>query len=213
MDLSEKQTGYTDAGKHKVTVTCSDGNGGEDQKTITVTVTDENRPPELQVPRTVEVNEGEVVRIRATASDPDGSDVTITFGRPFAEDGTWQTKRGDVGSYDIKVAASDGVLETVKTVTVIVKSTNGAPIISGMQDVTVYEGDTITLRPRIRDPDEDKVTVKYSGWMNSDTKKTGYDDAGEYDVTITASDSIQESKESVHVIVLNKNRAPVITQI
>jgi len=213
MTSDSKRAGYDDAGEHDVTVTCTDPDGEKDSETITVTVRDVNRPPTLDVPERVVVDEGETARIIAETSDPDGDDVTVMFDEPFSQSGTWKTVRGDAGSYSVKVTATDGDKQVTKTVTVVVNKVNSRPTISGAQDVTVYEGDKIVLRPRITDPDGDKVTVKYSGWMTSDTKQTGYDDAGEYDVVITVSDGSESVKEDVHITVLNRNRPPVITKL
>ncbi len=208
-----KRTGYADAGKHDVTVTCTDPDGEKDRETITITVTDVNRPPTLDVPPSVTVNEGQTAKITAKASDPDGDKVTVTFADPFASNGNWKTVKGDAGVYTVKVAATDGDKQVTKNVKVTVIKVNTKPSVSGLRDITVYEGDKITLKPTIRDPDGDKVTVKYSGWMTSDTKQTGYDDSGEYDVTITVSDGTETVKEGVHVTVLNRNRPPVITAL
>jgi PKD repeat protein len=208
-----KELDYEDAGEHEVTVTCTDPDGDKDTETITITVADVNRPPRLEVPEEVVVDEGETARIVAKASDPDGDKVTITFDRPFAEDGTWKTEKGDAGTYEVKVTATDGDKQVTKTVKVIVNKVNTAPSISGLRDITVYEGETIVLKPRITDPDGDKVTVKYEGWMTEDTKQTDYDDAGEYDVKITVSDGTDTAEEAIHITVLNRNRPPVITKL
>jgi hypothetical protein len=213
MTSDEKKTGYDDAGKHSVTVTCTDPDGEKDTEKVTVTVVDVNRPPTLDVPETVTVDEGKTARIVARTSDPDGDEVTVKFDDPFAADGTWKTKKGDAGTYEVKVTASDGDKQVTKTVKVIVNKVNTAPSISGVRDVTIYEGEKVTLKPTVRDADGDKVTVKYSGWMTSDTKQTDYDDAGEYDVKITVSDGTDTATEDVHVTVLNRNRPPVITAL
>ncbi|MBW2965071.1 hypothetical protein KY363_06445 [Candidatus Woesearchaeota archaeon] len=214
MTSDTKTLGYDDAGQHKVTVTCTDTSGEKDTETVTVTVSDANRPPVLSVPSTLTVDEGQTVKITATATDPDGDKVSITYESPFASDGTWKTARGDAGTYNITVTASDGEQSVRKAVRVVVRKVNSAPKITGLQDVTVYEGDTIKLQPRVVDADNDKVTVKYSGWMTSDTKTTGYDDAGKYEVTITATDPSGESaKETVRITVINRNRPPVITAL
>lgn len=214
MREAEKDLGYGDAGRHDVRVTCTDPDGESDEETITITVVDVNRAPVLDVPRAVTVDEGRTARIDAEASDPDGDDVTIIFEEPFAEDGTWRTRKGDAGTYRTDVVATDGERQVTKSVTVTVNKVNSAPVISSMRDVKVYEGDTIELRPRISDPDGDRVTVEYSGWMTEATRKTGYDDAGEYEVTITATDpSGGSDTENIRVTVLNRNRPPVITKL
>ncbi|MBU0461299.1 MAG: hypothetical protein KJ574_01800, partial [Nanoarchaeota archaeon] len=88
-----------------------------------------------------------------------------------------------------------------------------APVLSKIADVTVYEGETVKLEPTATDAENDKLTYKYSGWMTSSSKKTGYDDAGEYDVTVTASDGEETDSQKVKVTVLNKNRHPRITAV
>lgn len=213
MTSDQKKLGYDDEGEHEVTVTCTDPDGEKDSKTIRVTVADVNRPPTLDVPEQVVVDEGETAKITAKATDPDGDKVTIVYDKPFAQDGTWKTKKGDAGAYEVKVSANDGDKQVTKTVKVVVNKVNTAPSISGLRDLTVYEGDKIVLKPRISDPDGDNVSVKYSGWMTEDTKVTGYDDAGEYEVTITASDGTDTSSEKVRITVINRNRPPVITKL
>jgi hypothetical protein len=214
MTSGEKTLSYDDAGEHSVTVTCTDPEGEKDTKTITVVVADVNRPPTLEVPETVTVDEGKTARIIAKASDPDGDQVSVVFDQPFAEDGTWKTKKGDAGEHKVKVTATDGEKSVSKTVTVIVNKVNSAPTIAAMTGLTVYEGDTIELKPKIADADGDKLTVAYSGWMTSPKKETGYDDAGEYDVKITATDAYgDKATEDVHITVLNRNRPPVITKL
>jgi len=214
MTTDEKALKYGDAGDHDVTVTCTDPDGAQDQKVVGLSVLHVNRAPVLDAPESVTVDEGKTARIVAKATDPDGDQVSITFEQPFAEDGTWKTVKGDAGTYDVTVIASDGDLQDSKVVKVIVNKVNSAPSIEKMQDVTVYEGDTIELHPTITDADGDKVTVAYSGWMTSSTKQTGYDDAGEYDVVITATDpSSASATENVHITVINRNRPPVITAL
>ncbi|NQU78493.1 Ig-like domain-containing protein [Candidatus Woesearchaeota archaeon] len=213
MTAGQKELDYDDAGKHEVTVTCEDPDGEKDVEKLNVVVADVNRPPTLDVPDTVTVDEGKIAEIKAETSDPDGDKVTVIFDDPFSQVGTWRTVKGDAGSYRVTVRATDGSKQVTKTVRVVVNKVNSKPSVSGLRDVTVYEGDKIVLRPRIRDSDGDKVSIKYSGWMTSDTKQTGYDDAGEYDVALTVSDGTEEVKNTVHVVVLNRNRAPVITDL
>ncbi|RLE44319.1 hypothetical protein DRJ22_06045 [Candidatus Woesearchaeota archaeon] len=208
MDKSTKVTGFDDAGSYKVVISASDGKVTSEKEVI-VNVLNTNRKPELEVPEQMEVNEGAFVKITPKTSDPDGDDVTVTFSEPLNEEGTWQTKIGDDGVYNIKVTASDGGLKEIKTVKLVVKSLNKAPVIEIASIIVAQEGDTLTLEPEITDLEGDKFTVSYSGWMTSDTKKIGYDDAGEYDVTITAKDEKgHSSSKTIKVIVENKNRPP-----
>ncbi len=213
MTSTTRRLGYDDQGKHKVTVTCTDPQGASDTEDFYVNVADVNRPPTLDVPEEIRIKEGETAHIAAKASDPDGDKVRITYETPFDAAGNWKTKKGDAGTYTIRVTASDGSKKTTKSVRVIVEKVNSAPVLQSIRDITVHEGETITLHPKATDADGDRITYRYSGWMTGPTKTTGYDDAGEYDVTITASDGVDQDVTHVHITVLNTNRPPVITKI
>ena len=78
------------------------------------------------------------------------------------------------------------------------------------KNIVVEETDTVRIDATATDPDGDKVEITYSGWMTSNSKATGYDDAGTYKVIVTASDGNSESSEEVTVTIKDKNRAPQI---
>ena len=82
-----------------------------------------------------------------------------------------------------------------------------------IDDITVTEGDTITLEPDVTDPEGDNIDISYSGWMKFSSYKTTYDDAGEHIVTITVDDGINEVSQDVTIIVTNFNRPPVMEKI
>jgi hypothetical protein len=213
MTDAKKTLGYSDQGAQSVTVTCTDPDGAKDTQTINVTVTDQNRPPTLEVPDKITVKEGDIAKITAKATDPDGDRTEITYAKPFVADGTWKTKKGDAGTYTIVVTANDGKNTVTKPVTVIVNRVNTAPQIGGLHDMTVYEGDTVSLEPKITDAEGDQITVAYYGWMTSPVKKTGYEDAGVYDVKIVAKDAFDTTEAAIKITVLNRNRPPVITKL
>lgn len=208
MTSKTKKTGYDDAGTKKVTITASDGKK-ESTSDVTVIIENSNRAPEITGVADVEVTEGEAVKIVAKASDPDADPVTLTFGKPLDANGVWKTVKGDAGEYDAVVTASDGKLTTKKTVKITVNRLNSAPVITKISDIVVEEGDTVTLAPKVTDPDGDKVEITISGWMEELTKITTYDDAGVYTVKVTASDGTAESDQDVKVTVKDKNRPPV----
>ncbi|MCX8147287.1 MAG: hypothetical protein N3D84_02370 [Candidatus Woesearchaeota archaeon] len=159
-------------------------------------------------PNEITVYEGELVEIKVKGYDPDGDKITYKFSAPLDENGKWQTKTGDAGVYDVKITASDGKTETTKSIKIKVLSKNNPPVMEKIADITVREGDVITLSPKVLDPDGDQVTIKYSGWMSSATYKTGYNDAGEHIVTVTASDGKLETSQNVKITVTDVNRAP-----
>ena len=155
------------------------------------------------------VIEGELVSFpNLRATDPDGDPITYTFTAPLDSEGVWQTEPGDMGEYDVTITASDGVNVVSQDVRIIVKSSNLEPIITGLEDIEVNEGKTVTLVFTVKDPEGSDVDVEISGWMENKTKETTYADAGEYEVTVTASDELNSVSETITVLVNDVNRAP-----
>lgn len=210
MKSSTYLTNFNDAGEYTVVVKAKDSNGKAAEKTIKVKISDVNRAPEIKsVPETINAMEGEVITLTPEVVDPDGNKVTVTFSEPFDNKGTWKTKVGDAGTIKASVIASDGMATTKKDFNVVIAMKNTPPVIKTINDITVYEGDTIKLPIEVTDREGDNVKVTVSGWMNSDEYTTTYDDAGQYTVTVTASDGTYEAKQTFKVTVLDKNRPPV----
>lgn len=163
---------------------------------------------------TIKVKEGELVNLAIKSNDPEGDTITYTFASPLDSKGKWQTEYGDAGTYKTTITASDGELSTSQDVYIVVEKVSRAPTITNFADITVNEGDTITLSPKVTDPEGGSATLVYSGWMTSAKKTTGYSDAGSYKVTLKATSSNGESATAtITVIVLDKNRPPQIISI
>ncbi len=77
----------------------------------------------------------------------------------------------------------------------------------------VQETDFVKIIPRAVDPDNDVVRFNFSLPLDEQGEwQTGYEDAGEYQIEITASDGESKSVEKVELIVENKNQPPLITE-
>ncbi len=159
------------------------------------------------------VTEGELVKLAPKATDPEGDIITFTFSEPLNENGEWLTEIGDAGLYKTIVIASDGVNEVSQEVTILVKPANKPPIMEFIEDIIVTEGDTVTIEPVVSDPEGDNIVISYSGWMTTSSYETTYEDAGEYIVTVTASDGVNEVSQNVNIIVNEFNRPPVMEKI
>ncbi len=209
-EKGEWQTKYGDAGQYPVDVTVSDGKLSSTKKLLII-VNKVNRAPKIIAPSgAIRVVEGQSVVLGLKATDPDGDKLTWSYGEPFSSDGTWKTKFGERGTYNVKVSVTDGVASDSITLNVEVLPGDRPPVLKVPTEITVKEGETVVIEANVSDPDGDQVSVTFSGWMTSDTKKTGYDDAGEYKVTVTVSDGLMEESQVVKVIVENVNRAPEI---
>ena len=209
MDSPRYQTDFGDAGEYTVTITASDGID-EVSKDVTVVVIEVNRPPVIEKPTyDIVALEGELIELDLNIYDPDGDEVTVTYSEPFDNEGKWQTDRGDAGTYEIVVSATDGEDTTSISFKVIVEIDNQPPVLEVPEVIEVDEGETVFIEVEAYDPDGDEVTISFSGWMTSDTYTTNFDDAGTYTVTVTASDGIDEVSKDVIVIVNDVNRPPV----
>ena len=81
--------------------------------------------------------------------------------------------------------------------------------------IKVTEDDTVSF-PNLKatDPDGDKITYTFSEPLDDDGEwETEEGDAGEYSVTITASDGSSEIEQEVMIIVETKNKPPVLEKI
>ncbi len=115
-----------DAGSYKVRVVVSDGNK-EATGDVSVNVRPKNNPPELTVPATITVQEGDKVTIEPAVKDPEGKEVTITY-TGWMRSNVYQTDYDDAGQHKVTVSASDGFNTVKKDVIVIVEEVNRPPV-------------------------------------------------------------------------------------
>jgi hypothetical protein len=76
----------------------------------------------------------------------------------------------------------------------------------------VQETDIVKVTAEAIDPDNDNVQYQYSSPLDENGEwQTTYDDEGEHELEITASDGDKQSTKKIKVVVANKNRPPVLT--
>ncbi len=161
------------------------------------------------------VKEDDFVNLKPKAVDPDEDSIEFTFTQPLDETGEWKTDYGDAGEYYITVTASDGELETSRQVILVVERVNMAPVIEEINDITVDEGSTLIVTPKVSDPNGDDFTVTISEPVGDDGMwEIGYQDHGQYTMTITAVDIDDLVTEQEIVIDVNrKNIAPAVENV
>ena len=77
--------------------------------------------------------------------------------------------------------------------------------------IIVDETELVSLVPKAEDPDEDVLTFTFTSPLNDNGEwQTTYGDAGEYTVTVTASDGSLTSSKEVLVIINRKEEAPTL---
>ena len=75
------------------------------------------------------------------------------------------------------------------------------------------ETEIIRLLPEAEDPDNDILTYIYTSPFDSNGEwQTAYGDAGQYDITVTVSDSKDSVTKKVLVVINKKEEPPVITE-
>lgn len=157
---------------------------------------------------TLTVTEGDLVKLNVKATDPDGDQLTYTFTAPLNSEGKWQTRIGDAGVSYPEITVSDGKTSIVKKIKLVVEPKNNKPVLQFIPNIETSEGETVTLNPKASDADGDRLTYTYSGWMSSNTKQTGYNDAGTHNVVVSVSDGISIVSQEVTVTVKDVNRPP-----
>ena len=88
--------------------------------------------------------------------------------------------------------------------------------VSGDYDylITVNENEMAKLNLKVSDPDRDNITYTFSPPLDKDGKwKTNYGDAGEYLVTLTASDGRLTNTKKIKLVVNRVNVPPVIAGV
>ena len=121
--------------------------------------------PVLDLIENITVNEGELITIIPTATDPNNDTLTFTFTVPLDENGEWQTNFNDAGEYFINVTANDGVYSDSQIVKITVLNVNQAPNITSFSPVNDYieitEEQSQPFVILYDDFDNDTLTVKW----------------------------------------------------
>ena len=215
-------------GEAEVTVTASDGHGGEAKQQFTVTVP--NRAPAAVgtvEPVTVSAGDKSMVDPSGYFTDPDGDALTYAATSSDTSVATAEVSGGKVGlsgvsrgETEVTVTASDehgGTAEQMFTVTV----PNRAPEAVGTvapRELGTGENGSVDIAEHFTDPDGDALTYAVSssdssvvtvGVTGSEVTYTGAS-AGEATVTVTASDGHGgTAAQDIAVTVTQTNRAPV----
>ncbi len=209
------QTKLGDAGFYSVIITATDNKDSFVTKEMTVKVLIKNKAPVIDIPDTLEFNEGDLIILSPKITDPDNTEVFVTYSG-WMSSKTYQTTFDDAGSYKVTIMADDGIVRVYKDVTLLVKEVNRKPEITlkSEKKITVTEGDLVSLAAEAKDPEGDKVTLTFSAPLSESGKwQTKKGDVGTYNVKAIASDGVNEVSEEVEIEVLKKNLAPVLESV
>jgi hypothetical protein len=205
-----------------------DSRGSFAEQRFTITVDGGNAAPTiLDLPPGFELQAGTLFQIGLDATDADGQVVTLYVdnlppGAVFDSRTrmlSWLPGYDQAGLYpDLRIVASDGITSTVKTLSLLVRPANAAPLISGVPARSVREGDPISVRLSAFDPNGDEVrfespNLPQGAQLNPLTGllqwTPAYTQAGSYDIALWATDGMLRSETIFHVEVTNVNGVPV----
>ena len=204
------QTEEGDEGEYVVSITASDGESTVSQEVLIV-VTPSNYAPTIEIEDTIIISEGETLSLSTKVSDKDGDDVEISY-EGWQTELPYEVSFEDAGIYTITIIASDGKKTTEKEVDIIVENVNRPPTVKKINDAVVTEHDTVTIAPKIEDPDGDDLLTSFSTPFDEQgIWKTSGGDAGEYEVTIEVTDGEYIAQTIFTLTVKDFNDPPVIT--
>ena len=212
--------GYADVGVYPgVTVSVSDSADPPlfDGETFSIIVANVNRAPVLAAIADLTIDEGTILDVSISATDPDGDVISFTASSlpAFATltdhgNGTATLRLAPdythAGIYPgVTITATDAgnpALSVSQTITITVNDVNRAPLLAPIGDLTVDEATTRNVPITATDPDGDTVTLSASNLpafatftptgngTGTLTLSPGYLVAGAYDgATVTATDN------------------------
>lgn len=128
-----------------------------------------------------------------------------------------ETEEEGVTLIDISDLIEETEEEEMEEVEVVVeeKVVEEDNMVKEIPTLKVTEGEVVSF-PNLKatDPDGDKINYKFSEPLDVEGKwATEEGDAGEYSVTITASDGTSDVDQEVRIIVLELNKQPVLEKI
>jgi hypothetical protein len=196
-----------------------------------------NRPPVLAHIGDQIVNEGQLMQIVLSATDPDGNPLTYSASNlptgatldPATQTFSWTPNFNQAGSYpNVLFTVTDNgtpPLSAQEAITITVNNVNRPPVLNPIGNKSVNEGEFITFKVSATDPDGDTLALAIGNLPRgaSFDPATGtfswipnYKQSGNYLVTFTATDNgtppLSDS-EDITITVNNINRPPVLTPI
>lgn len=229
------ETGYDDAGEYDVKIKV-EGNGFEGKKDIGLVVKNKDRAPKILELGNFAVNENEEIKIEVKVSDPDNDKIMVSAedlpeGASF-EDliFTWTPGHDFVGknsvfdylldkfrmlsrSIEVVFKVQSNELSDEEKVKITVKDMNRPFVLEKIKNIEVNEGEEIVISQKYTNPDNNKVSFSYSGFMDSSRKRTDFDDSGLYIVKVVATDGISSQTQFVNIKVNDANRKPSFAKI
>tara|TARA_Y100000310_G_scaffold345448_1_gene465130 strand:- start:5709 stop:7832 length:2124 start_codon:yes stop_codon:yes gene_type:complete len=182
--------------------------------TVNEASTTGNVCPTIEPVDDITVYEGDLVSVELDARDSDGDLLAFTWegivGSAQGPNYEWQTADGDAGVYDVDVTVDDGECDVKVEFTITVLADglgaeNNAPVLDTIADIEVDEGAFIEIVASATDEDGDVLSFSFEGLDAGDalgdtwTWQTGFEDAGQYYLTVSVTDGELSDSQEVSV--------------
>ncbi len=222
VDLSELDHVYRDAGQYTLALTVNDGDNGQTNRSLIVTVS--NLPPAIDaLSGDTEGDEGQTLRYTATASDPGGDVLTYTWNFGDGSDpisgvglDTVDHTYRDDGQFTLTLSVSDGDDTARDTLDITIN--NVAPTIGNVTiPEGIVEGIGATLSAAATDPAGARDPLTYTWDFGDDTTAVGanvqhtYADNGTYTVSLTVTDGDGGQDQQEQTVVVANARPNILS--
>jgi len=229
---------YTQAGIYNVTFIATDTLGSADSEIVQITVNNVNRAPALDSIGPKSVTEGDTLSFRIHATDADLDSIimdtlNVPVNATFIDSGngagsfSFDPDYIQAGIYNVTFIATDTLgLADSEVVVITVNNVNRAPVLDSIGPKNVDEGSNLTFRIHGTDADGDSIVlsatdIPLNATFTDSGNGTGsfsfspdYTQAGIYNVTFIATDTVGSAdSEIVQITVNNVNRAPALDSI
>ena len=216
---------YNDSGSYSIDFVAQAGNL-TDSETVTITVNNVDREPELSAIGNKVINENESLSFLISATDIDSDPISyLAVNLPSGAslnnvtgEFNWVPTYSDSGEYNVEfIATSNGLIKS-ENVLITVHNVDRAPEFAVISDKEADENQLLTFN--ISATDEDGDIVRYSSdslpegaELDSETGDFSWtpDAAGNYDITFIAESNGLQDIETVTINVLDS--APLISNL
>ncbi len=223
---------FDQSGLYSVTFTATDSKRLSSDATVSISIVNTNRAPELSSIKNSTIDQGETLNMAVFAADADGDVVHLSAeslpqGAAFTDnnnasaDFNWTPDPKQFGSFTINIIATDSHGDSQsKSMTITVNKINEAPELNFVSAKTIDEGKTLSFKLIASDANEDVITYSSSILPSGSSfnKSTGefswtpdFTQAGNYlNIYFQAmdSDGAYSSLITTQITVNDVNRAP-----
>ncbi len=228
---------FTQAGVYNVSFVASDGSSA-DTGIVSITVNNINRKPVVAVIAPQSINEGLILAVGVSATDPDAtipvlSALNLPANAIFTDslNGAGSVRFSpdftQAGNYTVSIVASDGTLADTVGMDITVNDVPHAPVLAAIGAKSVTEGQVLSFRVSATDVDgtiptlatgalpTNAVFTDSANGAGSFRFAPDFSQSGVYNVSFFTSDGVFADTEVVAITVFNfgANSEPIITAI